>query len=257
MMSARILVGTSGWHYDHWKGPFYPQDIRGEDMLGFAAKQFSTVEVNNSFYHLPSKKMFRAWSKQTPPDFTFSVKASRYITHMKKLNNSGQPVEKFLSSAGQLKKKLGPILFQLPPHWQRNAGRMKEFLAALPKKHRYAFEFRDPSWFHGEIFALMEKHNASLCSFDIAGQQSMHKLTADFAYMRLHGPSGQKYAGRYTRSQLRIWQRHAEQFLDEGAKQVFIYFDNDQLGYAALNALEIQKMIRSHPFHKSRPQRRA
>ncbi len=241
-MAEKILVGTSGWHYDHWKGPFYPQQARSDELLDFYTRRFSTVEINNSFYHLPSRKTFSAWRDATPPAFIFAVKASRYITHMKKLKDPEKALEKFFSCADGLGSKLGPILFQLPPRWKRNAERMRDFLAALPENHRYAFELRDPDWFHGEIFSLLEKHYCALCLFDFAGQKSPHRLTAEFAYIRLHGPSHQKYAGRYTKGQLRQWLRHAEKFIREGAKQVFIYFDNDQQGYAALNALEIQQM---------------
>src|SRR5579883_2485944 len=162
-MAEKILVGTSGWHYDHWKGPFYPQQARSDELLDFYTRRFSTVEINNSFYHLPSRKTFSAWRDATPPAFTFAVKASRYITHMKKLKDPEKALEKFFSCADGLGSKLGPILFQLPPRWKRNAERMRDFLAALPENHRYAFELRDPDWFHGEIFSLLEKHYCALC----------------------------------------------------------------------------------------------
>jgi len=244
-MTERIRVGTSGWHYRHWQGPFYPEDIKSRDMLGFYCGRLQTVEINNSFYHLPAKETFRLWRQVTPRHFLFAVKASRYITHMKKLKDPGQSLALFLSHVDELGGKLGPILFQLPPRWGRDPGRAREFLGALPEEHRYAFEFRDPSWFHREIYALLEQHNAAFCVFDLAGQESPRILTADFAYLRLHGPATLKYAGRYTRSELRDWLRSAKRWLTEGAREVFIYFDNDEAGYAALNALELQEMIRA------------
>lgn len=241
-MTTRIHVGTSGWHYAHWRGPFYPETIRSEDMLDFYCQRLPTVEINSSFYHLPSKETFRQWKEQTPAAFFFSVKASRYITHMKKLKDPAEPVGVFLSHAQELGPKLGTILFQLPPHWGRNMQRMKEFLEALPRDHRYAFEYRDSSWFHPETYALLEQYNAAFCMFDLAGREAPRVLTADFAYVRLHGPAAQKYAGCYTRRQLSGWLRCATEWLDQGAQEIFIYFDNDQAGFAAHNALELAEM---------------
>lgn len=245
-MSDRIHVGTSGWHYAHWLGPFYPEGLRSGEMLRFYCQRLRTVEINSSFYHLPRQGTFRAWQQATPRDFTFAVKASRYITHMKKLKDPEPALEKFLLHAGELGNKLGPILFQLPPYWRRDAARLEEFLHALPKQRRFAFEFRDPSWFHEEVYSLLRQHTAAFCVFDLAGQQSPALLTADFAYLRLHGPSEFKYAGRYSRAQLRSWLRCAESWLAEGAQEVFVYFDNDEAGYAALNAQELQQMAHAH-----------
>jgi uncharacterized protein YecE (DUF72 family) len=244
-MAEHLRVGTSGWHYPHWQGRFYPDKMPSAEMLGFYAQRLRTVEVNNSFYHLPPRETFQQWKEKTPPDFAFAVKASRYITHMKKLKDAAQPLETFLRHAEGLGGKLGPILFQLPPRWGRDAARLSEFLRALPPRHHYTFEFRDPSWFHPETYALLEQSNAAFCVFDLAGQESPRLLTADFAYLRLHGPAQQKYAGRYTPAQLRGWLRSALDWIKQGARQVFIYFDNDQAGYAALNALELQAMINS------------
>ncbi len=236
-------VGTSGWHYPHWRGPFYPERLRAEEMLTFYCGRLRTIEINNSFYHLPAPQTFCDWQRQTPKEFLFAVKASRYITHMKKLKDPQKPLQLLLSHASELKKKLGPILFQLPPRWGRDTERLRVFLEALPARHRYAFEFRDPSWFHGEIYALLEKHNAAFCVYDLAGQKSPRELTADFAYLRLHGPAEQKYAGCYTRKQLRGWLASGWEWVERGARDIFVYFDNDQAGYAALNALELQDMI--------------
>jgi len=244
-MTTRIHVGTSGWHYAHWRGPFYPATIRPEDMLDFYCQRLRTVEINSSFYHLPSKETFRQWKQQVPAAFFFSVKASRYITHMKKLKDPGEPVGVFLSHAEELGPKLGPILFQLPPHWGRNVQRMREFLEALPRDQRYAFECRDSSWFHPETYALLEQYNAAFCVFDLAGREAPRVLTADFAYVRLHGPASQKYAGCYSRQQLSGWLRCATEWLAQGAQEVFIYFDNDQAGFAARNALELAEMVGS------------
>jgi uncharacterized protein YecE (DUF72 family) len=162
---------------------------------------------------------------------------------MKKLKDPRQPLRKFLAHAEELGPKLGPILFQLPPRWGRDAGRLAEFLRVLPPRHRYAFEFRDPSWFHREVYALLEKHNAAFCVFDLAGITSPRCLTADFAYLRLHGPSEYQYQGRYSRRQLRGWLKSIRRWQQQGARRVYVYFDNDQNGYAALNALELSGML--------------
>jgi len=241
-MPGHIHVGTSGWHYAHWLGPFYPPELKSREMLRFYGQRLKTVEINNSFYHLPSAETFRLWKRESPRDFIFAVKASRYITHMKKLKNPSASLEKFLLHSGELAEKLGPILFQLPPRWGRDAQRLREFLQALPKDCRAAFEFRDPSWFHPQIYSLLEQTRAAMCVYELAGRQSPQVLTSDFGYLRLHGPAELPYAGRYARGQLRTWLRCCLKWLEEGTKQVFVYFDNDEGGYAATNAVELRQM---------------
>jgi len=241
-MHSAIRVGTSGWHYEHWRGPFYPRDISSAGMFSFYADRLRTVEINNSFYHLPTAKAFSEWRRQAPPGFVFAVKASRYITHMKKLKDPAAALEKFFEHAEKLEEKLGPVLFQLPPRWGVNTDRLAEFLQALPRGHRYAMEFRDPSWFAPGVYALLERHNVALCAFELAGQESPERLTADFAYLRLHGPAEQKYAGRYSKAQLRARLGQCRTWIEQGAREVFVYFDNDEAGYAAANALEFQAM---------------
>lgn len=241
-MAEKVHIGTSGWHYAHWRGPFYPEDIHDDEMLSHYIQHFRTVEINNSFYHLPTRQTFKLWHDQVPSRFTFAIKASRYITHMKKLRDPEAASQKFFDHVGSLGKKAGPILFQLPPHWHCDTNRLKTFLEILPDKYRFAFEFRDTTWFNDDTSALLKEHNAAVCVYDLAGQKSPEKLTADFAYLRLHGPAEQKYSGRYTRPQLRRWLDLCAEWLKTGARQIFVYFDNDQAGYAALNALEMQEM---------------
>src|ERR1041384_38321 len=201
---ARLHVGTSGWHYKHWRGPFYSADIKGEHMLRAYVRNFDTVEINNSFYRLPTVEAIKQWVKQTPPEFIFAVKASRYITHNRKLKDPEQTSARFLEIVKSFGKKLGPILFQLPPAWKVNQERLEEFLAALPKRYRYAFEFRNPTWHTPEIVGVLRKHNAAFCIFNLNHFQSDFHVTADFVYIRLHGP-GNAYQGDYPASALRIW----------------------------------------------------
>jgi uncharacterized protein YecE (DUF72 family) len=241
-MVSRLHIGTSGWHYSHWRGPFYPQDLQDNKMLGVYARHFRTVEINNSFYRLPRRQTFGSWRDDAPSGFIFSVKASRYITHIKKLHDPKPATRKFFEHVRGLGKKTGPVLFQLPPRWHSDAGRLQTFLETLPRRYRFAFEFRDHTWFNAEVSDLLREFNAALCVYDVAGQQSPKELTASFAYLRLHRPAEKKYSGRYTPPQLRQWLNQCREWLESGARQVFVYFDNDQSGYAALNAMEMQEM---------------
>ncbi len=239
-----IHIGTSGWSYEHWLGPFYPQELGASRMLAYYAERFRTVEINNSFYHLPSEKSLRAWSETVGKDFIFAVKASRYITHMKKLKDPEAPVSTFLERIETLDpRQTGPILFQLPPKWRCNPDRLRKFLDYLPDTHRYAFEFRSTSWFTEEIYSMLAGAGAAFCIYEIAGTLSPRAVTADFVYIRLHGPDG-AYAGSYPTETLSDWAATIAGWTAEG-KEVFCYFDNDQLGYAARNAGQLQEMLAS------------
>lgn len=237
-----IHIGTSGWQYKHWKGPFYPEDLKAKDFLDFYKEKFRTVEINNSFYQLPEKTTFKDWSQKVPKDFIFSVKASRYITHMKKLKDPRKPVKRFFKAAEALGKNLGPVLFQLPPNWRSNPERLESFLKVLPKKHKYAFEFRDESWFTNEVYEILSDHNAAFCIYELGGTKSPREITADFIYIRLHGP-GDKYQGKYSPRALSGWAGTFSKWIGK-VDEIYCYFDNDQKGYAAENALKLQKMIK-------------
>lgn len=240
-MSGRIHIGTSGWHYDHWQGPFYPEDLAAEDMLDFYAQHFQAAEINNSFYQLPKAATLSSWRNTVPETFRFAVKASRYITHMKKLKDPAASVEKFFDRIEALGNRLGPILFQLPPDWRCNIERLEAFLAALPKKGRYTFEFRDPSWFCDEVDQVLEQAGAAFCIYDLAGRQSPKKVTTDFVYLRLHGPDD-AYEGSYSTQALAGWAGAISTWATQN-KDVFCFFDNDQHGYAPANAGQLQEML--------------
>lgn len=231
---GKVYIGTSGWHYKHWIGTFYPKGMKDSEQLAHFVQQFKTVELNNSFYRLPSSQMFDNWRRATPDDFTFSVKGSRYISHLKKLILDKQAIDEFLGHADHLEKKLGPILFQLPPRWEVNIERLSAFLSYLPRKYRFVFEFRNTTWYNGQIYELLKKYHCAFCIYELGGHHSPEIVTADFVYVRLHGP-GNKYQGSYTDGVLKKWAAKCRRWQQDG-KGVYVYFDNDQAGYAAFNA---------------------
>lgn len=238
---ANIRIGTSGWHYKHWVGKFYPDRFPGAKMLAYYYERFDSVEINNSFYMLPKIETLSCWREATPKNFEFAIKASRFLTHNKKLKEPENALNNFLPLGEALGKKLGPILFQLPPKWKINLERLEEFLEALPKFHRYTFEFREPSWLIEDNYALLRKHNAAFCIYELAGFHSPIEITADWTYIRLHGP-GNKYQGSYSDKVLRTWAERIVNWSDR-LKGIYVYFDNDQAGYAAFNALALKRMV--------------
>jgi uncharacterized protein YecE (DUF72 family) len=240
-----IRVGTSGWHYRHWVGPFYPPVTRPADFLGLYARRFDTAEINNTFYRLPTPAAVAGWRDATPPGFLFAAKGSRFITHMKKLKDPAEGLRRYLEPLALLGDKLGPVVFQLPPRWRLDLGRLAAFLGTLPDGRRFAFEFRDQSWFAPETYRLLERHGAALCLWDLAGRRSPALVTADFAYVRLHGPGG-PYQGSYGEEALAAW---AERMLAWRAAGVaaYCYFDNDDRGHAPADALRLARLVGCPP----------
>lgn len=238
---STIYIGTSGWSYNHWRGPFYPEDLRSEQWLQYYAEHFKSAEINNSFYHLPEKKTLKHWHDTVPEDFVFSAKASRYMTHMKKLKDAHDSINTFVERISILGDKLGPILFQLPPHWRFNGERLAAFLNTLSTEFRYTFEFRDPDWLNSETYDLLSEHQVAFCIYELNGFLSPKKVTADFVYIRLHGPNG-PYQGSYDNRALAGWTGALSTWAGQG-KQIYCYFDNDESGYAAQNALSLQSML--------------
>lgn len=241
-MDCDIRIGTSGFHYRHWVGPFYPPKTSTARMLEYYIQHFDTLELNNSFYRLPTIQAFECWRDSTPRNFVFAVKASRFITHNKKLKDPENALENLLPRAEHLGSKLGPILFQLPPKWRVNPERLEALLEILPREHRYAFEFRELSWLKPEINHILSKYNAAFCIYELAGYHTPLEVTADFSYVRLHGPTAGKYQGSYSDEKLGEWARWIEQQA-KSLKAIYLYFDNDQAGYAAQNALTLRRMV--------------
>jgi uncharacterized protein YecE (DUF72 family) len=219
-------------------------------MLDFYAQHFDTLELNNSFYRLPTVSAFECWRDATPESFVFAVKASRFITHNKKLKDPENAVDNLLPRAAHLGNKLGPVLFQLPPKWRVNIERLRYLLQILPRDVRYAFEFRELSWITPEVDAMLRAFNAAFCIYELAGYRSPLSVTADFTYVRLHGPDSGKYQGSYSEQQLSQWARQIE-FWARDLKAIHVYFDNDQAGYAAANALRLREIICGHTLKRA------
>lgn len=239
--TGAVLVGTSGWHYRHWLGTFYPGDLPADAMLRYYAGRYSTVEVNNTFYRLPDVSAVAAWRDAVGERFTFAVKASRYLTHMKKLKDPEGPIEALFERLQPLGSMLGPILFQLPPRWHRNAERLAGLLAALPSGRRYAFEFRDPTWFAPEVYRLLAEHAAALCLYDRFGERTPLERTTDFVYVRMHGPAG-GMERPYSDRELAAWAGAIGDWRSSGV-DVYVYFNNDPFGHAPRDAARLARLL--------------
>jgi uncharacterized protein YecE (DUF72 family) len=242
-----IWIGTSGWVYPHWAGRFYPPDLPMHDWLPYYAERFPTVEINRSFYRLPTYEQFHAWAVQTAshPGFLFAVKASRYITHIKKLKDPQEAITRLVTSARGLGEHLGPFLYQLPPNWRANPQRLEQFITQLPHAQQAAFEFRDPSWFQPETFAtLTQILNAAGCALVIAiGGPCPTPLEAPliglFRYLRFHHGA---YGIGLSDDELAFWAKRLSVDAAEG-RQAYVYFNNDAEGYAVRDALRLRELL--------------
>ena len=234
-------IGTSGWHYDHWRDRFYPDKLPKAKWLEFYAGHFATVEVNNTFYRLPSEAAFGTWHDSSPPGFTFAVKVSRFITHIKRLKNTEEAVENFIARAKILGDKLGPLLYQLPPNMHRDDKRLEAFLSILPRGMKHVFEFRHQSWLEDEVFTLLRKYNIGFCVFDMPSLSCPLVATADFAYIRFHGSAG-LYWSCYSDEELLDWAKKLTN-LALDLKAVYIYFNNDAEAFAVRNAVTLRDSL--------------
>jgi uncharacterized protein YecE (DUF72 family) len=235
-----VWVGTSGWAYAHWRGIFYPPDLRQGDWFAFYARQFGTVEINASFYRLPSELAFDRWRAQAPSGFLYALKASRFLTHVKKLKDPQDPLRRFFERASRLDETLGPVLYQLPPHWGVNVARFEHFLTALPTGYAHVVEFRDASWLDEDIFELMERHRVAHCLHDMPPLQIPLRVTAAPVYIRFHGNAG--HGGDYSLARLERWAGRIDNWRRQGL-DVFAYFNNDVGGYALKNAMTLRSLL--------------
>jgi uncharacterized protein YecE (DUF72 family) len=238
---ARIWIGTSGWTYDGWRGPFYPEDVPKRRWLEWYSEQFATTEINGSFYRTPSLEAVEQWREQTPDDFLFAWKASKFITHWKRLTekcaNSLELMETRLKKLGP---KCGPVLFQLPPQFKADRARLAGFLKMLSKRRRYAFEFRDASWYDDDILDLLHKRDIALCLSDHVDAPSPWETTASYVYIRGHGPTGE-YHSRYSPKTLATWADSIRSWKRRGI-DVYCYFDNDQKSAAPKDARRLLEL---------------
>ncbi|RMH02889.1 MAG: DUF72 domain-containing protein [Nitrospirae bacterium] len=245
---AELWLGTSGWTYASWRGRFYPETLPSRDYLTFYAREFPTTEINYSFYHLPKPQTFVKWSQQVPPAFLFAVKASRFITHIKQLREVEEPWQTFVHNAAALGSHLGPILLQFPPSLKCDIPRLQAFLEMAGKAHpqplRLACEFRHESWFAENVYRILERHNVALCIADSPKYPRRDLLTADFAYIRFHGRTA-LFASRYTKEELRREAQAIRRYLKDG-HDVFVYFNNDAMGYAVENARMLRALLSRH-----------
>jgi uncharacterized protein YecE (DUF72 family) len=231
-----LRIGCSGWQYPHWSGTFYPKDVPRTKWLSYYARYFTTVEVNSTFYRLPCKGVLDGWRGHVPPAFLFSIKASRFLTHMKKLRDPAAPLDRLFRRARELKTQLGPVLYQLPPQFQKHSEVLKRFLSQLPQNGLHVIEFRHNSWYCDEVFSLLERHNVTICLHDMAGAALEASAIGSFRYLRLHGASA-KYAGEYGSEHLLRW----ASWLVSDLKPGFVYFNNDIGGQAPKDALNLMR----------------
>jgi uncharacterized protein YecE (DUF72 family) len=243
-VAGKIFVGTSGWNYPHWgNGRFYPRSLPQKEWLAFYARHFGTVEINNTFYRLPAPETFIRWSKTVPAKFVFAVKASRFITHVKRLKEPEQSVKLFLSRLSRLRNKQGPILFQLPPRMKVDVGRFKGLIHYLKRRRnlKVAFEFRHESWLTEEVYDFMQDTGWTICLADGQDFSQEIPLIGSFFYIRRHGTTA-RYASCYSDEQLAEDAKFATKLARQG-KNVYIYFNNDAEGYALKNAQTLIGMV--------------
>ena len=238
----RIRIGCSGWNYRDWRGSFYPEKLATTDWFAFYAQTFDTVEINNSFYRLPRPELFERWRNQAPPGFCYAVKASRFLTHNKKLKEPEAPLALLIGNARHLGSHLGPILYQLPPSWKLNRERLEHFLGALPGDLTHVLEFREKSWMTDEVLAMLDRHGVAFCTHDMPGMKVPRWASGKAAYVRFHGVTG-KYRGRYPDATLQGW---ADWMVGqaEAGREVWAYFNNDYDADAVQDALTLRSMVR-------------
>jgi uncharacterized protein YecE (DUF72 family) len=243
--TGSIRIGTSGWTYDGWRGLFYPENIPKKEWLCYYASRFVTTEINGSFYRTPSIEAVRAWRDQTPAEFVFAWKASKFITHWKRLTSKCEnSIDLMDTRLKALTPKTVAVLFQLPAHFLKNCERLDGFLRMLPTRYRYTFEFRHKSWYEDDILAVLRKYDAALCLSDHHDAPAPWEITARLVYVRGHGPQGD-YRGSYSARTLRRWADNIAAWRNQ-RRDVLVYFDNDQKAAAPRDALRLMELLNEH-----------
>jgi uncharacterized protein YecE (DUF72 family) len=245
--TSGVWIGTSGWAYDGWRGPFYPRRLAKKDWLNWYGGRFASTEVNGSFYRTPSLEAVRSWREQTPGGFLFAWKASKFITHWKRLNpdTCKNSIDLMVTRLQSLDEKAGPVLLQLPRNFEADRERLARFLRMLPRRYRYAFEFRHPSWYEKSVLDVLQDHDVALCVADHHLAPAPWLVTASHVYVRGHGPDG-RYRGNYPETVLQNWIRYIRSWRRQG-RTVFVYFDNDQKSAAPTDAQRLQALLTSAP----------
>lgn len=250
---SKVLIGTSGWVYKDWAGIFYPGDLPQNKWLEYYSQNFKTVEVNSTFYHQMKPETFAKWRQKVAKDFIFSVKANRFITHIKRLLECGEPLKRLLEQVKDLGNNSGPILFQLPPALKANENRLKSFINKLRTTNggkasllrsaevKTCFEFRDKSWFQDKVFNILRKYNVATVINDSPHFPKVEEITGDFTYIRFHGPSA-LYSSEYSNRELKVWTSKIKKWL-KNKIDVYCYFNNDVGGFAIKNATTLIQML--------------
>ncbi len=262
-MSARYFIGTSGWVYPHWKGRFYPDDLPARRWFEFYARHFDTVEINNTFYRLPDEKTVVRWREQAPEGFVYAVKASRFLSHIKRLKGVSAPLRQLLETVGLLRDRLGPILVQLPESFHltgENFARLRVFFRSLPPRPPFVMEFRHASWFTEEVYTLMRDYGVGLCIVSDPQRPTDFQVTGDCVYVRFHGSGDERYRGNYQEAELVAWARQIATLA--ARRTAYIYFNNDFNAYAIRNAQRLRELLgvpapAGPPAPKAQPRPRA
>jgi uncharacterized protein YecE (DUF72 family) len=248
-----VLVGTSGWQYRDWKERFYPKEIPQREWLPYFADRFPTVEINNTFYMLPKPETFTAWRQRTPAGFVFVVKASRYITHIRRLRDCREPLARFWTGARRLGKKLGPVLFQLPPNLRADVELLEGFLGILPRTMRAAFEFRHASWEVPEVYRALDRRGCALVIADRSGTSTAKVVTGGWTYLRFHWGRRAADPG-YSKRQL---EEYSALLAGMDAAEAWLFFNNDPSGAAIRDAYTLTEMLDARGLTVRGPRRPA
>ena len=240
-MTVQTLVGCSGWHYEHWRGRFYASELPKSRWLSYYVTRFRTVELNSTFYRLPTESAVAKWAAQATQGFLFAVKGSRYVTHILRLRDCSESVGSFNDRVRGLGPHLGPVLWQLPPSLRRDDALLEDFLATLPSNLSHTIEFRHSSWWADPVYEMLRRHGVAFCLYNMGGTSTPLVSTAGFTNIRFHGPES-RYGGKYDSRSLEEWATRLKE-RGKDVTRVFAYFNNDANAYAIENAEELRTLL--------------